>query len=711
MLFKKFFFLALFCFSLSYGDEVEDLEFCLIKDLALVEKINQEITFELPLLFNYTSQSGYFAMPSARMPKEGMGGFVFASVPPYQIYSLYFQLFNRLAISGNYWIFKGFEDSLLSPHGFGDYADRAGNISLALLQKTDGFDFLPEIAVGANDFFGSKRFTSYYIVGTKQFLDYCIEATFGWGSGRISGFFGALAWSPFARCNPILKNFTLAAEYDANHYNRPQEHPEGKTSKYPINFGVHYTLLDLFQVNVSSIRGEDIAASASIYYNIGQSEGLFKKTGDPLPYTTPIDSEPLGLIRKDKLFAQELCYAFTQQGLDLYTVRVKENKILWLKVVNQRYRKEKELRNRIEQILGALTPCNIERVVVVIESMGVCTQQYNYSSEDLRRFHSGRISSYEFDLVYPMEEVTCPPGIYDSALLFQRKKRIWSFLTRPRFNSFFGSAKGKFKYDLSLISELDGYLFDQVYYQLLASYSVSSSMKDLADCDRLNPSQLINVHTDMIVYHRSNTFHIEQAYLQRSWNMGSGFFTRLGLGYFESAYGGIALESLYYPVFANWAIGFEVDLLKKRNYSGMGFTDKIRKLNGFCPEEVPFPYALQYFLEFYYDYYPLKADVRISVGQFLARDKGIKIETGKDFCNGFRLYFWYTLTNGEDVVNGSRYYDKGFGFSIPLDFFTHKSSKDYVGYSMSAWLRDVGARAWTGKRLHSIIYQERFPFE
>jgi hypothetical protein len=37
-----------------------------------------------------------------------------------------------------------------------------------------------------------------------------------------------------------------------------------------------------------------------------------------------------------------------------------------------------------------------------------------------------------------------------------------------------------------------------------------------------------------------------------------------------------------------------------------------------------------------------------------------------------------------------------------------KSSRNYVGYAMAAWLRDQAAQADTGKTLYSILSEERF---
>ena len=179
------------------------------------------------------------------------------------------------------------------------------------------------------------------------------------------------------------------------------------------------------------------------------------------------------------------------------------------------------------------------------------------------------------------------------------------------------------------------------------------------------------------------------------------------MGYFEPAYGGLAFESLYYPVDSNWAFGIEGAGVLKRDYHGIGFTTKTRKFNQQnIPREVHF-IGYQYFFDIYYEYRPWSVDFKMMIGQFLARDKGARFELGRYYPSGMRFSIWYTLTNGDDKVNCKTYYDKGIAFLIPFDFFLKKSSRSMLGYAMSAWLRDVGATAATGKKLYYTIQTER----
>jgi hypothetical protein len=687
----------------------------LFRDLEAVEKIDRQINDRLPLMVNYQLQGGYFTMPSARTFDSGMLGFGYSYVPPYRIWNLGFQFFDHIEATGNYWIFHGVLEGNFGHLGFGDDAERSANVKFILLRKEDGFPFLPDFAIGWNDFLGSCRFNSFYVVATQEFLKYNLEATLGWGRGRIKGFYGGLAWSPFRRLKYFWKDLLLSAEYDANDYRRhPSEHRHGRKVNSRINAGVQLKLWDLIRLTASSVRGEDWAASAAIHYNLGASDGLFPKIYDPPAYSAPIDTQPLGLLRTRQELAQELAYAFKEQGFDLYTLNLlpepQGKDGLWMKIINVRYREEEEVRRRVEHVLASLAPSNIGTITAVLEADGVPTQEYRFRLADLKRYSGGRMGEDEFRIIAPMKEASSKPNEFDSALLYQRRKPIWILTFRPWVRSFFGSSKGKFKYEVGLSLGPEGYLFDQIYYSLYGSYTAFASTQNLGDRDFLNPSRIINVRTDSLRYNQASSFHLDQAFIQKSWNWGGGWFSRLALGYFETAYGGVATETLYFPVNFNWAIGFQAATLWKRKYFGIGFTKKIRKLadDGYRL----FPYTgLQYFVDFYYQYKPYNLDFKVSAGQFLARDKGIRLEGSRTFPSGLRVGLWYTFTNGNDFVNNSRYYDKGFFISMPLDFFLNKSSRTRISYAMSAWLRDVGAQAATGKPLYPTLYWERYNSE
>jgi hypothetical protein len=692
--------------SLTLFSLFADEQGSLFRDLELVEEIDRHLKDELPFLQNSSMMGGYFNMPSARMPKEGAVGIGFARVHPYNNYGISFQYFDRIELSLNYRVFTGITEQNFGHHGFGDDAERIGNAKLVFNLPSDGLGHFPQFAVGLDDFIGTKRFNSQYIVATKTWNAANIEATLGYGKKRMRGFFGGIAWTPWRQTKVFfLKDISLIADYDGYDYKKhPHEHPHGRKVSSRINAGVSYVLGDTLQLSVNSHRGEEISAMGMLRYPLGSSKGFIPKTRQPLLYRSPIDTEPLGVVRPDSDFINELGYSLGQQGLDLYRAYMTQDGELWIKIINNMYREEPIVRDRIQRVLAAITPSNVRRVTVMIEADGVLSQGYHFRTEDLYRYREGSITGFEMAALSPLSNSSYRPK--GSEPLYKRKKEVWLFTFRPRIQTFFGSSTGKIKYNLSLIATPEGYFLDNIYYQAQVGYSIKSSMQHLGDYDRLNPSQLPNVRTDSVRYFQTNTLSLEMAYLQKSWHIGRGWFYRLAGGYFEPAYGGGATELLYYGAHSDWAVGVEEATVWKRRYTGLRYTNKIRILKGHRATHENY-LGVQYFLNLYYTLKPWNLDCKITAGQFLAKDRGVRFEINRWFQSGLQVSLWYTITNGHDHVNHHIYYDKGFAFYLPIDFFLRQSSRTYIGYAMSAWLRDIGAIADSGKPLYNTVRLER----
>ena len=706
---SKFLLLILFSGSLLASQDVMQL----FEDLNIVHQVNEESIDRLPFHYNYGLMGGYLSMPSARMNQVGSVALGFSYLPPYRIFGATIQPFDRLELAINYTTYHGVADPVMGKKGFGDFSDRGLSLKCALLKKSDGLPLLPEISVGFEDFYGTKRFHAFYAAVTEELLRYNLEATLGWGKGRIRGFFGGVQWSPLRKSKiKVLKETTLFAEWDGKDYAQHlYEHPKGREVKTALSVGISAQILDHLQLTLSSIRGKRCAGSIAFHTNIGETKGLFPKIDDPSPGASSTrgfgQADPL---QGEKELSAQLEKAFSKQRIILTQVYLlpckQKEKELYLKVINPVYLHESEFRSRIEAILSDLVPLTIESIRVVIEADGVLAQQYQYQTADLKRLREGKIGEFEFLTLSPMRAPTPLPHPYEATQLFDRKKSVWKFSIRPRLITYFGSEAGKLRYSLGVVGGPEGYLFDEVYYKLFGGLNAFSNLLEVGDRDRLNPSQILNVRSDSVKYVRGPRAFIDEAYLQKGFYLSNGWYSRVGVGYFESAYGGVATEFLYYPVGSRWAIGLEGAIVMKRKPHGLGFTNKIRKFEGLRAVEVNF-IGVEYFLDLYHDIRALNLDVKVSMGQFLARDKGAGFELVRYFPSGCRFGVWYTLTNAVDIVNGSRYRDKGFSLEIPLDLFLTKSSRTLLPYSLSVWLRDTGARSRTGKRLYPTLHGER----
>ena len=699
--------------------------FLLLPSLLIAEQSLDELLYALdvadywdrklyerfPITYNHTLTGGYFVTPSARMAQEGEFGIGGAHAPPYLNWNARIQPFWFLEFSLNYRIFSGYLDPVMGHRGFGNYADRGANFKAALVTPEQTLYQLPGLAFGIDDFMGSKKFTTYYIVGTQILRDYGLELSLGWGAGRYTrgpsrGFFGGFNWFPFYQyANKWVKGVAFSAEFDPTDYENPEvePHPDGRVTHTPINFGAKYNFNDLVNLSASYIRGDAFAFAGSMHFNFGSTEGLLPKIKDPTPYTAPIDRQPLGCSRPTEVMIQSLHYALSAQGFKMTRAWI-DCSTLWIRLMNCRYRSESATRMRLQQLLAALTPSNVETVVVEIETYGIPVQQYVYNREFLLSYACHAMTPYEFDILSPREEAcVSPPG----DLIFHRRYDLWRTRLGPRLENFFGSASGKYKYDIGLKLDVEGFLPFDWFYEVQLSNTLISDLNNLSDFDIFSPSQLPNVATDYVRYRQSRSLSWDRLYLQRSWNFGRGTYGRVAGGYFQVNYGGLAGEWLWYPAKSCFALGLEGALVKKRRYTGLGFTSTLRHFEGTTPIYRSYSTLQQYFLSLYLDIPDLHVFTKVSVGQFLARDKGIRGELTRYFDNGVRITGWMTYTDAHDQIHEENYYDRGVSIEIPFNLFYRCSSRRVWNHAMAAWLRDAGYATWTGRPLFDAINRER----
>ncbi len=448
----------------------------------------------------------------------------------------------------------------------------------------------------------------------------------------------------------------------------------------------------MFDLSLAYIRGDKLAFTISATYNFGSSKGIMPKIDNKLPYAAPVNLQELGPLRPEDVMMQDFIFAAMEQGLDITSAWLSYEsgqRVLRLKIVNLIYREEGCLKERIVAILGALTPENIDKVIIVVDAFLTSVQEYHFDMPLLRRFYNKELGRYEFDLLTSKKEVTLP-NYFESKLLFHRKKEWINFELFPRTQTLFGSSRGKFKYALGLTLGINGFLYDEIYYTINLGYFFLSDFHQINDIDRLNPSQLPNVRTDVINYYQQKSITLDEAYMEKVWNWGKGWYTRIAIGLLEIEYAGAATEWLYYPVNSPWAVGMDFAVLRKRTPDSWGFTNFVRKLDGYRPRWIRFT-PTQYFLNVYYDWECTALEFKVSAGKFLADDFGVRMEVSRYFPSGLQIGFWYTLTNGHDQINGRTYYDKGVFFYGAPGYSLYKKH----AFALGLWHVCLAERCWS----------------
>ena len=158
-------------------------------------------------------------------------------------------------------------------------------------------------------------------------------------------------------------------------------------------------------------------------------------------------------------------------------------------------------------------------------------------------------------------------------------------------------------------------------------------------------------------------------------------------GILEEMFNGVGFEYLYYKEGSNYAIGFEVFDVQKRDYEMRFGTLDYKNLTSH--------------LNFHYrNYGRLPFDTKISFGEYLAGDEGFTIDLSRTFSNGtkFGVFASFTDVSSEQFGEGS--FDKGIYFNIPV-------FGNYINYSWRPLTKDPGAKLVRKNNLHDLLVKFR----
>ncbi|SQA98239.1 Bacterial putative lipoprotein (DUF940) [Cedecea neteri] len=161
---------------------------------------------------------------------------------------------------------------------------------------------------------------------------------------------------------------------------------------------------------------------------------------------------------------------------------------------------------------------------------------------------------------------------------------------------------------------------------------------------------------------------------------GHGVYGQVYAGYLETMYGGAGAELLYRPVDSNWAIGVNGNYVKQRDWRSsqdmMKFTDYSAKTGHITGYWTP-PFAQDVL-------------VKLSIGQYLAQDKGGTLEISKHFDSGIVVGTYATITNVSKKEYGEGDFTKGFYINVPLDIFSAYPTRSRAQVTWTPLTRDGG---------------------
>jgi len=648
---------------------------------------------------------GLLQVPTARMAKEGEFSLNFRDNDQYRYYSASLQLFPWLETTVRYTDVRTRRYSAVdSFSGTQSYKDKAFDLKLRLWQE--GY-WLPEVALGTRDLGGTGLFDSEYLVASKAWGPFDFTFGLGWGyignsgnvknpfceysdsfcnrggdntAGSINGsqmFHGPAALFGGVEYQTPWQPLRLKMEYEGNDYQNDFAGQLEQRSK--VNVGAIYRVTDWADVNASYERGNTFMFGVTIRTNFNELRQSHIDSSKPA-----YDPHPQPLLLQSTVVADQLTDLKYNAGLDAPKVQVKGN-TLYVSGEQYKYRDTVEGVDRANRIVMNNLPENIDtiRVTQTRFNLPQVTTETNVAS--LRQSLTGYPLGHEQKLAQKRVDPV-DPGATEQGL-FIAPERL-NFNLSPVLNQSVGGPESFYLYQVGVMANLDYWFTDH----LLVGGSLFGNLANNYDKFNYNgapsDSSLPRVRTHIRDYVDNNVY-VNDLQANYMGQLGNGFYGQLYGGYLETMYGGVGGEVLYRPLDSRWAVGVDANYVRQRDW------DNMMKFNDY---KAPTGHITGYWQPEFVDNVLLK----MSVGQYLAKDKGVTVDLSKRFNSGVLVGVYATKTNVSADEYGEGDFTKGFYISIPLDLFTVTPNRGRAQVNWTPLTRDGGQMLGRKYQLYNL---------
>lgn len=634
---------------------------------------------------------GLLQTPTARMRSQGHLSLSFHKFYPYQSVNVMFQPMD--------WMEAGFryidiENRLYSQwtefSGTLPYKDKSLDLKLRAVREDA---FWPEIAIGWRDVGGTGLFSSEYVVASKRYGRFDVSGGLAWGylggRGNIAsplsrvlgskfdtrvndqGQGGTFNPSSWFRGNAALMggveyqspwNLVFKAELDGNHYQR-EPIDNNLTQKSPFNWGVVYRPRAGWDISAGFERGNRFTVGMTFYTDMSKLHTP-KVTDPALPpfQLSPPTTEP--------------DWRQTAKDLDRHTLwHVRQIYRAPDKVVVQAERSYNTYaEDRLDKAMAVLhhdAPAEVQTVEILHHHLGdvLAVERVQREAWVQRQLQPARTQALDA----PVALDYSPPTSVGPAQL-PEKPLDYKLDPGLDFLQTIGGPNG-YLYQLSAAAHLTL----DLPWNLKSSGTLRRRIQD--NYDKFTTpgwSYMQPVRTQIREYLRTSKITLDNWSLSKSERVGRNWYASVYGGYFESMFGGVGGEVLYRQPGSRWAFGLDANRVRQRD-----FAQDFR----FQDYQVNTGHLSAYWLT------PFEGiHANLSVGQYLAGDRGATLSVTKMFANGSSIGAFASKTNVPAAVFGEGSFDKGIVWTIPFDAFLTSSSRFNAGFGWRPLIRDGAAR-------------------
>ncbi|SHJ02361.1 YjbH domain-containing protein [Wenxinia saemankumensis] len=659
------------------------------------------------LSYSLYGTPGLFDMPTAMAADDGQITTSIGYVAGQVRTSLSFQVTPRLSGTFRYSAIYDFNPpDVVSKYDDEFYFDRSFDLRYQLVEESE---LLPSVSVGLQDFLGTGTYGGEYLVATKTVSD-SIRVTAGIGWGRLGG--DGMLGQPFGERPPI--DFGQGGEIEADQFFRGDAalfggieyaYSDALTFKLeyssdtyefeelqdlievnsPINVGLAYRPTDGVQIGAAYMYGSTFALTGTVFLNPANRpivNGL-----DPAPVPVSVRGADAQAARSwaegpvdGATLTDRIRRGLATEGLDLEGIEIGADTIR-IRFENEAFRAEPQALGRAARILTQLAPPQVETFVLEPSRQGVPLNATTLSRSDLERLENTAGAS---QAILDRAVIADAGSAADLAPVAPTQRLTYGIRPYASLLVFDGPA--------DLVLGLRGEAAYEITPNLVASGQISYRLTDLDDDDvERAPPALQPVRTDAGDYLREGNPSLDRLHLAYYGRPGPQLYSRVTVGYLERMFGGVSSELLWAPVASNLALGAEVNYVRQREFSGLGFMDY----------EVATGHVSAYYA------FDDGFHAQLDVGRYLAGDWGATVALDREFENGWSVGAYATMTDvsAEDFGEGS--FDKGIRVTIPFDYFLGTPTRASVSNTLASLTRDGGARLNVDGRLYDTVRDGR----
>lgn len=638
---------------------------------------------------------GLLQTPTARMAREGAFSFNYHDNDQYRFYSGSMQLFPWLETTLRYTDVRTRKYSNVEAFsGNQTYKDKSFDMKLRLWEE--GY-WLPQVAIGLRDIGGTGLFDSEYLVASKAWGPFDFSLGIGWGylgtSGNIKNPFCSVSGSYCYRDTSYHSAGSLSAgnmfhgpsalfggveyqtpwqplrlklEYEGNNYS--DEYAGVIEQKSKFNVGAVYRLSNWADASLSYERGNTFMFGFTLHTNFNDLRHYWTDSRRPA-----YEPQPQDAVLQHTVVANQLTQLKYNAGYIDPKIQIKGD-TLYVSGDQEKYRDGDEGVVRANRIIMNDLPADIRTIKVTENSVNLPQVTTETDVASLKRHLEGEPLGQETPLLQKRENPDIPENTEQGWYI---EKSRFNYSLDPVLNQSVGGPENFYMYQLGVMGTADYWLTDHLLTtgSLFVNLANNYSKFNYTSSDSVLP----RVRTRVREYVENNYYinNLQANYFQY---LGNGFYGQVYGGYLETMFGGVGTEVLWRPLDSDWAIGVNANYVKQRDWTSP--TDMMKFTN--------YSVKTGHLTAYWNPSFAPDVLMKLSVGQYLAGDKGATFEVAKHFDSGIVVGTYATITNVSPQEYGEGDFTKGVYISVPMDLFSAYPTRSRAQVSWSPLTRDGG---------------------